>query len=227
LAGAKGATATEMQKVLHAPKGGAEGLAKALGVHQRLMNQRAGADNTLRVANAIWTSPDCKFDANYILNVGAAYGGGFHRIDFASDAEQARGVINGWVGEQTNDMIPELLPQGVITAITKAILCNALYFQGTWQHQFDADDTKPRRFWAAKERAVQVPTMYRKGKIRLAQVEGAQLGAMAYEGDTLSMVVVLPGERDGLDALEQRLDAAPSGRPARRRRSTARSRRWA
>lgn len=208
LAGAKGDTATEMQKVLHAPKGGAEALAKALGVHQRLLNQRAGADNTLRVANAIWTSPDSKFAPNYILNVGAAYGGGFHRIDFAGDPEKARGVINGWVGEQTNAMIPELIPAGVITDITKAILCNALYFQGTWAHQFEETKTKPRNFWVTKEQAKPVATMSRTSAIRLAKVEGATVGAMAYEGGTLSMVVVLPEARDGLAAIEQKLDSA-------------------
>jgi len=207
LAGARGRTRTEMATVMHAPDGGADAFAQAMGVHQRLLEYRAGADNTLRVANAIFAAPDARFLPDYVLSMGAAYGGGLNRIDFGADPEAARTAINGWAGKQTENLIPNLIPKGVIVPTTRAVLCNALYFQGSWESQFKSKDTQPRPFWISDTKSVQPPTMYRKGKIRIDEMETATVASFPYEGDTLSMVIILPDDRMGLAAMERRLTA--------------------
>jgi serpin B len=205
LAGARGTTADEMRKVLHVADGDAEAIAQALGVHQRLLHQRAGADNTLRVATAIWGAPDARFLPEYILSIGAAYGGGFNRIDFAADPEKARSVINDWVGKNTDGLIPKLIPAHALTPTTKAVLCNALYFKGTWQHQFKTSNTAPRTFALEAGGTAKPATMSRRGKLRLRDMDRARVAAFPYEGGALSMVVILPDDVNGLRDLEKSL----------------------
>lgn len=204
LAGAKGGTATEMQQAMHAPAGGAAALAQALGVHQRLLNERAGEGNTIRIGNAVFGAAHAQFVPGFIDTVGAAYGGGLYRLDFGNP-EAARGAINGWVSEQTEARIPDLIPPGLLTPTTQAVLCNALYFKGTWASKFSESATKPGAFHRADGTDVEHPMMHRRSDLQLVAVPDATVAAFPYGGNTLSMVIVLPARRAGLSALEQRL----------------------
>jgi serpin B len=50
-------------------------------------------------------------------------------LDFSNSAASAK-VINDWVATQTNNKIQNLVPETVITDLTKLILVNAIYFKG-------------------------------------------------------------------------------------------------
>jgi serine protease inhibitor len=51
------------------------------------------------------------------------------RVDFAGDAEGARGTINTWVESQTNSKIKDMLPNGSVDSLTRLVLVNAIYFK--------------------------------------------------------------------------------------------------
>ena len=50
-------------------------------------------------------------------------------MDFAGEAEKVRQEINTWVESQTGNKIKDLLPGGVLNALTTLVLVNAIYFK--------------------------------------------------------------------------------------------------
>jgi serpin B len=48
-------------------------------------------------------------------------------------------LINGWIEEQTNDKIKDMLDQIPVDAIM--YLINAIYFNANWMYQFDPEET--------------------------------------------------------------------------------------
>ena len=207
LAGARGTTASELANLLHTSADERSSLAKAIGVHQRLLPRRVGPDTTLRFASAVWAAVDAQFQPEFVLNLGAAYGRGLHRIDFAADPQATGRVINAWVSQQSAGMIPSIIAPNILGPLTRVALVDVLHLKGKWTHLFDVDATEPRRFWIAADRSEQVSTMYRKAPLRRTAIESATIAALPYEGDMLSMLIVLPNALGGLEALENQLSA--------------------
>jgi serpin B len=128
-------------------------------------------------------------------------------MDFRGNPDGARKEINAWVEQQTRDKIRDLLHPGDIVSSTRLVLCNAIYFKGNWATQFDPKSTQPEPFFVTVDKTVTVPMMSGKVKVRSRQFGGVTLFALPYKGNDLTMVVVLPEDRDGLAALEQKLNA--------------------
>ena len=57
----------------------------------------------------------------------AEYGAGLELVDYRDDPEAARRTINAWVEERTEERIPELLAEGIITETTRLTLVNAVF----------------------------------------------------------------------------------------------------
>ncbi len=107
----------------------------------------------------------------------------------------------------------QLIREGLITRQHRMVLANAVYFKGAWKDQFDPKRTRPLDFTQADGTKTQVPMMHREGKFRMyveTRPDGRfepefQVAELPYKGGELSMVVLLPGKRDGLPALEAKL----------------------
>ena len=121
------------------------------------------------------------------------------------DPEAARRTINRWVEERTEDRIQNLLRQGDLSALTLLVLVNAIAFKGNWASQFDPALTRDAPFWVDAGEAVTVPMMAQTRRFRWARGRELQVLEMPYEGDDLSMIVLLPARRDGLAQLEAAL----------------------
>jgi serpin B len=76
------------------------------------------------------------------------YDGSVRQLDFRSDAEGSRGLINRWVEAQTRERIQDLLPQGSITSDSLVVLVNALYLKGAWATPFEELATRDDTFHA-------------------------------------------------------------------------------
>jgi len=129
-------------------------------------------------------------------------------VDFVGATEKSRQAINLWVEDQTNKKIKDLIPQGVLTALTRLVLTNAIYFKGDWASQFKESATKDASFKLGGGKTVQAPLMYQKGKFGYKEDRDVQVLSMPYKGDDLSMVVVLPKKVDGLADVTANLTAA-------------------
>lgn len=205
LLGARGETARELGTTL-----GLDADPQAV-VHEARAESAAwssvgGPGITLSVANRLWGERTLTLDPGFVSRSRAGFGAGLEQLDFAHAFEPARATINGWVKTETQDKIPELLPAGSLSALTRLVVTNAVYFDGKWTTPFDPQDTHPGSFFVAGKKEVQVPLMRRTGKMKLLRSKDAALVELPYGGGAMSMVIVLPDARAGLDTLE--LDAA-------------------
>ena len=80
-------------------------------------------------------------------------------MDFGQ-SEQSRTAINQWVEEQTNKKIQDLIAPGSISALTKLVLVNAIYFKGDRHVKFDKEKTRKGDFHVSKTKTVQADLMF-------------------------------------------------------------------
>lgn len=215
--GAHGATRAQMSKALHfdmvPPSGMREG-AKSQAVYAypslrvALRGARPKDPYTLAIANRLWGMQGHLFKPDFLAAVRTRFGAELGRLDYKANPDAARGVINRWVEEQTNDMIQNLLGPGTVTADTKLILTNAIYFLGDWESPFKKTGTGPAPFHldAATERTVSM--MHQAAFVPYAETDTLKAIAMGYRGGQYEMVLVLPKRRFGLAAVEAALTPA-------------------
>lgn len=156
------------------------------------------------LSGQIWPADTAEPDPEWIDLLLAQHGVVTETID-VSDAEGSRELINGWVSEQTNQLIPELLPAGFITDSTVLVLTDAVYFKAQWWDIFgkygpiDGDFTRLD--------GSTVPTSYLQ-HLELPGPRGAgdgYVGAeVAYLGDEYSMLLLVPDE-GRFDEVRERL----------------------
>jgi len=185
-----------------------EQVAQAFGKIIKDLNARGAGDKyELRVANALWGQRDYKFLPEFTTLVEREYGGKLEQVDFVKAVEQARQTINAWVAKQTNGKIKDLISPGVLDAMTRLVLTNAIYFKGNWINQFEKDQTQDEPFTLADATTVQVPMMNQQARFGYAETDALQMLEMSYTGEGLTMVVLLPKRTDGIAELGKELTA--------------------
>ena len=210
-AGARGQTAAEMDAVMHAVAsdenaGWLNALDQALAARSGTFKDESGKDLpvTLRIANAPCAQQGMPLEKAYLEALAARFGAGMRLVDYRTQTEKARTLINAWVDAQTEHRIPELLVPGVLTPLTRLALVNAIYLKAPWQTPFSADATKADTFTRADGSAVQVPFMATTASLRYASGDGWRAVEIPYIGGSLAMTVILP---DSLAGFEQTLTA--------------------
>jgi serine protease inhibitor len=164
----------------------------------------------LQIANALWGEQTFPFRQQFIETLRDAYGTAAFPVDFIHDFEAARDRINRWVEQQTHDRIKSPLAPGTLSSDTRLVLANAIYFKGNWAEQFDKANSYEGNFTLLGGSNAKATFMAaREVRFRYAELlaEGFQLLELPYRGRTLSMIVLLPKNPEGLTALEQKLTA--------------------
>jgi len=211
-AGARGETEAQMADALHytLPQGRLHPAFN--GLDQVLTSRGEGAEGKdeegfrLNIANAIWGQEDYTFLQAFLDTLARNYGAGMRVLDFASAPEEARVTINEWVSERTEGRIEELIPRGVIGPATRLVLTNAIYFNAAWAQPFQEEQTSDGTFHLLDGGEVTVPMMQQIASFGYTEDEGYQAVELPYDGNELSMVIVLP-EAGGFLDLEGSLDA--------------------
>ncbi len=201
-AGARGNTGAQMAQTLHFSLS-QERLHPGYSVlMQELQAEPAQSGFELSVANALWGQSGYEFHKEFIDITRDHYDAGFKEADFVKNTEQARGTINRWVEEKTRDKIKELIKPGILTDLTRLVLTNAIYFKGKWMAQFNEERTRPEPFELMSGEKIEVPVMSQTREFNYSENETAQVLEMPYEGNKLSMVVLLPKGKKSLKELE-------------------------
>jgi serpin B len=206
-AGARGDTADEIASTLHfAPD--QDRWHPAFGALQASLRPNgAKPAYELHVANRLWGHKTTTFHEPFLKTTREHYGAGIEPVDF-EDTEAARKTINTWVEKQTKDKIQELLKKGDLTRLTRLVLTNAIYFNSAWQYPFFPEFTKDEAFHRPGGEALKVPMMRTAEVFGYAAGEGFEAVSIPYKDRALSMVIVLPKKRDGLEAVEKWMTGA-------------------
>ena len=199
--GARGNTENEMAKTLKFSLD-RETLHPAFAqVESRLNRIQKSGNIKLSVANSLWPQQDFKFLDEYLSLVKKHYGVAITPVDYKRAREAARKMINSWVEDKTQDKIKDLIQPGILDALTRLVLVNAIYFKGNWETQFKADKTKDALFHISSKKSVQTAMMTQRNEFRYADLETFEMLELPYVGNEMSMIVLLPKEVDGLKQL--------------------------
>ena len=201
--GARGGTRRVMAELIDAP----ENVEEQNRQYARLLKSihvEGERPFQLVTANALWGQEGYHFNPEYKKAVTDFYDGAFNEVNFVALPDEAVKSINSWVSDKTREQIKDLIRRDCINADTRLILTNAIYFKGQWVELFDRASTTDED-WHGPDGIGKVPMMHRKGGYyHYCQGDGFQALDMPYEGFELSMLIVLPTEKDGLTALETR-----------------------
>lgn len=204
-AGARGPTREELATLLLGDASAEpDRLFEALGAAGRLDGVGEHDDRpVLAVADTLWADRSIRVRESFAEALARMPHGAVRNGPFRADPEGAREVINSDVARTTRDLIPELLPPGVIRSDTAAALVNALYLKVAWTHRFEDGGTRPGPFHAPG-RTLRVPTMRLDERVGYAAVSGWQVVRLPAMGGVDAIVLLPDGE---LAAREPSLDA--------------------
>lgn len=204
-AGAQGDTAKQIAKVFHFDAVPANELHPAQGGLLARLGSTSPDSPQLAIANRLWSQKGMTLGADFQKTAKEHYGASVEPLDFDKAPNPSRITINNWVASHTNDKIKDLLAPGVINGDTRLVLTNAIWFKGKWATAFDKSATRDEPF-ATPGGSKKVPTMHATLKARYGETKDAWVAELPYlskdPGRRLSMVVVLPKDKDGLSKLE-------------------------
>ena len=171
-----------------------------------VVDQQMSSWPTLSLANRVWPRADVEPDQVWLDLLAAQHGTDIEALAFSDDPSGSRDTINAWVADQTEDVIPELLPEGFVTANTSLVMTDAVYFEAEWARPFGKYGTIDSDFTLLDGSTVPVELMRElEGNGIRGQGDGFVAAELAYEDNVFSMLVIVPDDgrfdeiRAGLD----------------------------
>ena len=161
----------------------------------------------LHIANALWGQKGYPFASEFLDVLAEYYGAGMNVLDFRTNADGCRTTINQWISAKTENRINDLLPAGSVTAGTRLVLTNAIYFKGCWLDSFHRIDTRDTAFHLLDGSMVTSPLMFQHHRFNYTEGSDYQAVELPYHGNKVSMVVLLPASGD-FGTFEARLSQA-------------------
>ncbi|WAM22526.1 MAG: serpin family protein (plasmid) [Candidatus Methanoperedens sp.] len=206
--GAGGKTLEEMRNVL----GLSDNSSDNRRSFERLLNSlnAKNARYNLSIADAIWIAKTFSVKQEFSSALSTYYYALAQQGDFANNADGERANINHWVAGKTNNKILDLIPRGGLDSYTRLVIVDAIYFNGNWAQQFNKNDTQNSTFFVSQSQNVSVPMMHLSKSENASYYSDNELKAleMDYQGDNVSMLILLPNQNYGLSEVEEGLSSA-------------------
>lgn len=208
-AGAAGTTASQMQKALHFSLDQSELQPAFHKLTQQLTsyNQDINNDFRLKLVNSIWVQTGFPLRPEFLQQLPVDYQDRIRMVDFALQPDSVRNEINRRVLERTYGRIVDIIPFGMISKSTRLMLVTGIYAKAKWQMPFNPSHTKPAPFFN-KDKTITTPMMETLASFPYLKTESFSMVELPYTPARdsplqLTMVVVLPDSKNGLDAVEK------------------------
>jgi serine protease inhibitor len=204
--GARGATATEMAKVLHLPSSSPAALAAGLQARLKALSSLDGPGVTVAASDQVWTDPTLTTLRSYLDEVATGYAAGVAQAPFSTDPAKAAAEINAAISAATRGHITQLVDAGMLSQVGW-VLTSALYLDAKWATPFNANQTEPASFTPTTGERVTVPFM-NGDAFPYATANGWQAVSLPYQGGKLTMTALLPPTGSAACALPTQAEMA-------------------
>lgn len=164
---------------------------------------------TLEIVNLVLVQNGYSVIRDYQTLLNDFYQARIQNVDFVKEGEATKNKVNEFVAHTTRNQISEVLSE-TLDSDTRAFLMNAVYYKGEWRTKFDQRFTKASTFYESGVRPRSVPTMNIKSKFPYAKFLNSTAIELPYQGGDISMIIILPQQRDGLRELESSIINDPS-----------------
>lgn len=163
----------------------------------------------VRFANSLYLQEGASFSPEFVHLMRKFFRAQVETVDFTKSAAVAE-HINHWVENHTESKIRELFSADDFNSLTRLTLVNAVYFRGSWKNQFRPENTRTFSFSRDDGSEVQTLMMYQLADFYYGEFsDGSQEAGgvyqvleMPYEGEDMSMMIILPRQEVPLASLE-------------------------
>ncbi|KAA0715226.1 Neuroserpin Peptidase inhibitor 12 [Triplophysa tibetana] len=163
----------------------------------------------VRLVNSLFLQTGVRFNKDFLQLMKILFRAEVETVDFSESAAVSE-HINSWVENHTESKIHNLVSADDFSSATKIMLVNAMYFRGSWKNQFRPENTRTFSFTKDDGSEVQTLMMYQQGEFYYGEFSDGtteaggvyQVLEMLYEGEDMSMMIVLPRQEVPLASLE-------------------------
>ena len=157
-----------------------------------------GSNDTVVVksANSVWIDDNFSPRNRYVSLLEKDFDAFLTTLNFADPATLR--AINNWCAENTAGKITEILDR--LDPSNVMVLINALYFNASWDTEFDPAMTSEQTFYGLSKES-EVKLMGQKGYFPYAEMNGFKMIQLPYDGLRYSMYVILPPEGSDINKL--------------------------
>ena len=203
---ANGADSTTKDEILSTVAGDKSlSVAELNDTYAAFLRMAANGDKltTINIANYIALNKGFKLKSTYAGTVGSKYAANVENLDFASP--KALKHINQWCSDKTCRMIPSIIDR--LNPSDVAVLLNAIYFNGSWTHQFPKKNTRLENFQGYTRDIKKVDMMHQERKFFYADNSRFAAVELPYGNGQYSMNVLLPNEGVSINDMMKQLTA--------------------
>ena len=209
LDGACGDTLTQIYTAMQLPL--AKNVSAAGAQVDKYFGEEFDPNVTIDIDNKVWVEKTISLLEDYTTSLKANYDITVRDMDFKGDPEGSRKTINDDIYKATHEKISELIPQGMISPLTRAVLTNAIYFKAPWAENFDEAATDKADFFAA-DGVVKVDMMHHTKNHRVFVDDKLTAVALPFAESPFALIVLMPTpsdqpQPDALKALQESMDA--------------------
>ncbi|XMB66335.1 serpin family protein [Mycoplasmatota bacterium zrk1] len=154
-------------------------------------------DVEINIANSLWVKDEFTMNKQFEFDIKSNFNANATLLDFEDD--KSVDVINEWVSDKTNDLIDEIIIG--IDPYAALILLNAIYFNGSWQDEFDPSKTQSRDFTTIDKNVIQVDMMNRTDEIGFYEDSEITAVKLPYGDGSISMYCVLPNGNEDINSV--------------------------
>lgn len=169
--------------------------------YQNLIEVLTGLDPKVKfqIANSIWYRQGFPVEDEFISLNKTYFSAEVRGLDF--NDPNASDIINGWVDENTNGKIKEIVDK-VINPLTVMFLIDAIYFKGIWTYKFDEELTQDDWFTLPDGSEKSCRMMTQERDFQYFENDDFQAIELPYGGDgDFSMTIFLPRLQKDIDSL--------------------------
>ena len=157
-----------------------------------------GKGITLNLATSLWLQNNLNPNKKYKDFLKNYYNADISNVNFANP-DKAADIINQWCSNKTNHMVSKAVDKSSLENAS-TVLCNALYFFGTWTEPFDEKLTREDIFTPYVKSAFKVAMMSKSGNMDYVSTNTFKAIKLNYGTDKdFSIDIIVPNNEKDLN----------------------------